>query len=94
MLNGNGSSSHSMDTAVDNSEYSPPDKASSSPRPGSSRRGSKSQKRRTGIEFSIIHVPVESALTSHGYFILLIAYISIIKKHYTLKSFKKGITDN
>ena len=59
MLNGNGSSSHSMDTAVDNSEYSPPDKASSSPRPGSSRRGSKSQKRRTGIEFSIIHVPVE-----------------------------------
>ena len=87
MLNGNGSSSHSMDTAVDNSEYSPPDKASSSPRPGSSRRGSKSQKRRTGIEFSIIHVPV-------GYSILLIAYISIIHKHYCFKSFKKGITDN
>ena len=48
MINGNGSSSHSMDTAIDNSEHSLSDKAPSSPRPGANRRGSKSGKRRTG----------------------------------------------
>ena len=68
MLNGNGSSSHSMDTAFDNSEYSPPDKASTSPRPGSSRRGSKSQKRRTGTKISVYHVSVESEYTVILYF--------------------------
>ena len=49
MINGNGSSSHSMDTAIDNSEHSLSDKTPSSPRPGANRRGSKSGKRRTGI---------------------------------------------
>ena len=51
MINGNGSSSHSMDTAIDNSEHSLSDKAPSSPRPGANRRGSKSGKRRTGNYF-------------------------------------------
>ena len=48
MINGNGSSSHSMDTAIDNSEHSLSDKPPSSPRPRSNSRGSKSQKRKTG----------------------------------------------
>ena len=51
MINGNGSSSHSMDTAIDNSEHSLSDKPPSSPRPGANRRGSKSGKRRTGNYF-------------------------------------------
>ena len=84
MLNGNGSSSHSMDTPIDNSEYSPPEKASSSPRPGSSRRGSKSQKRRTGTKISVYHVSVESIRLFY-----IFGYISIIDKHYNFKSFKK-----
>ena len=68
MINGNGSSSHSMDTAIDNSEHSLSDKTPSSPRPGANRRGSKSGKRRTGIN-----------LLNYQFFIdIFISYLMLI----------------